>query len=159
MLITLMFSVVAMKSRTSSSFSYSANEQVCRRWEGAQPERQPSWPVEIFYTTDVMLSLWGGLAAGQEDISFSVFQESEISLGQEFQLYWEFSLSWEFREICENLGGPWSLLRDWLQISRQMVRKMVLDTVYFVYSLLSLLLPLLLVIVLGFLLLPYSLVF
>jgi len=27
---TLMFLVVAMKSRTTSSFSYSANEQMCR---------------------------------------------------------------------------------------------------------------------------------
>ena len=40
MLITLMFSVVAVKSRTFSSLSYSANEQVCRSWEGAQPGSQ-----------------------------------------------------------------------------------------------------------------------
>jgi len=33
-----MFSIVAMKSRTSSSFSYSAQEQVCRKWEGAEPD-------------------------------------------------------------------------------------------------------------------------
>ena len=38
MLITL-FSVVAMKSRTFSGFSYSAHEQACRSWEGAQPGR------------------------------------------------------------------------------------------------------------------------
>jgi len=38
---SLMFSVVAMKSRTSSSFAYSANEQVCRSCEGAQPGSQP----------------------------------------------------------------------------------------------------------------------
>jgi len=41
MLITLMFSVVAMKSRTFSSLPRSAHEQVCRSWEGAQPGRQP----------------------------------------------------------------------------------------------------------------------
>ena len=40
MLITWMFSVVAMKSRTFSSLPYSGNEQVCRSWEGAQPGRQ-----------------------------------------------------------------------------------------------------------------------
>jgi len=34
MLITLMLEVVAMKSRTFSSSSCSANEQVCRSWEG-----------------------------------------------------------------------------------------------------------------------------
>ena len=56
MLITLMFLVVAMESRTFSSFSCSADEQVCRSWEGAQPG-SPGWPGEIFCTTDVVLSL------------------------------------------------------------------------------------------------------
>jgi len=41
MLVTLMFLVVAMKSRTFPSFSYSADEQGCRSWEGAQPGREP----------------------------------------------------------------------------------------------------------------------
>ena len=36
-----MFSVVAKKSRTFSSFSYSADEQMCRTQEGAQPGSQP----------------------------------------------------------------------------------------------------------------------
>ena len=40
MLVTLTFSGVAMKSRTFSSFSHLANEQVCRSWEGPQPGRQ-----------------------------------------------------------------------------------------------------------------------
>jgi len=57
MLIILMFSVVAMKSRAFSSFSHPANEQVCRSWEGAQTDRQPSWPVEIFCTINVTLSV------------------------------------------------------------------------------------------------------
>jgi len=39
MLITLMVLVAAMKSRTFSSFSYSANKQVCRSWEEAQQDR------------------------------------------------------------------------------------------------------------------------
>jgi len=33
-----MFSLVAMKSRTFSGFARSATEQVCRSWEGAQPD-------------------------------------------------------------------------------------------------------------------------
>jgi len=41
MLIKLVFLDVAEKSRTFSSFPYSANEQVCRSWEGAQPGREP----------------------------------------------------------------------------------------------------------------------
>jgi len=40
MLVTLMFSVVAVKSRSISSFSYSAKEQVCRSWERAQTDSQ-----------------------------------------------------------------------------------------------------------------------
>jgi len=64
-----MFSVVAMKSRTFSCFSYSANEQVCRSWEGAQPERDPSWPMQIFHTIDIMLSLGMGAGQGQESLS------------------------------------------------------------------------------------------
>jgi len=35
-----MFSVVAMKSRTFSSLPYSADEQLCRSWEGAEPGSQ-----------------------------------------------------------------------------------------------------------------------
>jgi len=41
MLINLMFLVVAKKSRTFFGFPYSANEQVCRSWEGARPGSQP----------------------------------------------------------------------------------------------------------------------
>jgi len=41
MLIILILLLVAKKSRTFSSFSYSANEQVCRSWKGAQPDSQP----------------------------------------------------------------------------------------------------------------------
>ena len=52
-----MFSVVAKKSRTFSSFSYSAYEQACRSWEGAQADR-PSWPMETFHTMDAVLNLW-----------------------------------------------------------------------------------------------------
>jgi len=27
---------------------------VCRSWEGAQPDREPSWSMEIFHTIDVL---------------------------------------------------------------------------------------------------------
>ena len=39
---TLMFSVVAVKSRAFFSFSCSADEQVGRSWEGAEPGSQPT---------------------------------------------------------------------------------------------------------------------
>ena len=42
MLITLMSSAVAMKSRTFSGLSCSADGQECRSWEGAQPGREPN---------------------------------------------------------------------------------------------------------------------
>jgi len=54
---TLMFLVIAKISRTFSSFAYLTSEQVCRSWEGAQPDRQPSCSMEVFHTIDVMLIL------------------------------------------------------------------------------------------------------
>jgi len=41
MLITLIVLIVAKKSRTFSGFPYSATEQVCRSWEGAEPDSPP----------------------------------------------------------------------------------------------------------------------
>ena len=69
MVITLLFIVVAMKSRTFSSFSYSANEWVCSRWEAAQPG---SWPIKMFHAIDVMLSLWTGVGPGGRNLLFSL---------------------------------------------------------------------------------------
>jgi len=57
MLITLVFLVVAKKSKTFISFLCSGDEQAYRTREGAQPDREPSWPVEIFHTIDIMLIL------------------------------------------------------------------------------------------------------
>jgi len=57
MLITLMVLVVAKKSSTFYSLLCSANEQVCRSWEGAEPGSQPKLASGKFYTIDVMLSL------------------------------------------------------------------------------------------------------
>jgi len=83
----------------------------------------------IFHTIDVMLSLsvevgWG---AG---IFLSRFPEFESSLGQEFKLFWEFGV--------HNFRGSAVVLGDWLRISHQVVRKIVLYIVCFAYSLLSL---------------------
>jgi len=61
MLITLIFSVVAMKSRTFSSLPCLANEQVCRSQEGAQPDSQPKLAGEIFHNMDVIRSLLTGV--------------------------------------------------------------------------------------------------
>jgi len=85
MLVTLMFSVVAVKSRTSQ-FSYSADEQVCRSWEGAHPASQPRWPTEIFQTVDVMLSLGTGVGPGS-GICCSLFREFESPLVWQFELF------------------------------------------------------------------------
>ena len=81
-----MFLVVAMKSRTFSSFSYSANEQVCRSWEGAQTDSQASqWKYSILQMSCSVYE-WG-LAGGKETTGFSDFWESESSLGWEFKLF------------------------------------------------------------------------
>jgi len=95
MLVTMMFLVVAKKSRTFSSFSYSANEQVCRSWAGAQPCRQPSWAMEIFHTIGVLLSLGMGVGQGAGSYLLSCFHQFK------FSLVWEFGLFQEFYEICK----------------------------------------------------------
>jgi len=64
MLVTLMFSVVAMKSRTFSIVSHTALEQVCRAGREHSQADSPSWSVEIFHTIDLMLSYKWGLAEG-----------------------------------------------------------------------------------------------
>jgi len=60
MLITMMFFVVAKKSRTFIGFPYSANDgsSTCA---GAGKEHSqaasPSWPMETFHTIGVMFSI------------------------------------------------------------------------------------------------------
>jgi len=49
--------VVAVISRTSSSFSYPAHEQACRAGREHSQADSPGWPVETFHTIGVMLSL------------------------------------------------------------------------------------------------------
>jgi len=52
-----MFSVVAKTSGTFFGFPCSADEQVCKIWERAEPEASPGWPMEIFHTIDVVLTV------------------------------------------------------------------------------------------------------
>jgi len=101
MLTTLFFLVVAMKSKTFSSFSYSASEQGAGAGREHSQTASSSWPLEILHTIDVMLSSRMGVGQGA-GISSSLFCEFETSLVQEFELFWEFR---DFRV-------PQSLLRD-----------------------------------------------
>jgi len=137
-----MFPVVAMKSRPFSSLPYSANELVCRSWGGASPDRQPSWPMEIF-----TLSLWMGVAQ-RAGICFSLFLKFKSPLGWEFKLFWEFSLFREFHNIHETYSFPGSTITAQGLATNQSPggEKIVLYMVCFAYSLLSLLLSLLVVI-------------
>jgi len=109
MLITLMFLVFAVKSRTFSSFLYSAKGQVCRSWEGAWPDRQPGWPVEMFYIMDVMLSLGMGVGQGAGTLFsmsfncllfFSLFREFALSVSSNFYASSIF-LFCEFGKFCK----------------------------------------------------------
>ena len=81
MLITLMFSVVTKTSRAFSSLPCPADEEEGSSWEGAEPGREPRWPVEIFHTMGVALGLgvWAGRGAGI--FSFPEFQLSPLFLG------------------------------------------------------------------------------
>jgi len=89
MLITLMFLVVARKSRT---FSISLI-QLMNRCAGAGREHSqtasPRWPMEIFHTIDVNLSLLMGICLGA-GICPSLFCEFEFCLVLEFQFFGEF---------------------------------------------------------------------
>ena len=108
--------VIAVKSRTFSSFPYSANEQACRSWQGAQPGRSPNRPMEISHTMDVMPSLWMGVEQGAGIFLFFHCCEFESSLVWVFKLILEFSIFWKFWKIYEirELELLRSLLRDWL---------------------------------------------
>jgi len=55
-MLTLMFLVVAKKSRTFFSFPYSANKEVYKSWEDSQAA-SPNWPMEVFHNIHIMLSL------------------------------------------------------------------------------------------------------
>ena len=76
-----MFAVVAKKSRTFTSVS---PVQLMSRWAGAGREQSqadsPSWPVEIFHTIDVMLSLWMWFGWGAWILSFSGSSVFSVSL-------------------------------------------------------------------------------
>jgi len=91
MLITLMFLVVAMKSKTFSSFSYLANEQVCGSREGAQTDRQPSWPMEIFHTLTSRSVYEWLLARGSKLSALLVSQEFRILSYAGVQMFWGIS--------------------------------------------------------------------
>jgi len=84
-----MSSVVAVKSRAFSSFSCSANEQVCRSQDGAQTGSQPrlangNIPYHIYHAAH---SINGGWLGGGSHQLFLVSMSFKSSLGQEFELF------------------------------------------------------------------------
>jgi len=66
-----MLLVVAMKSRTYSSFPYPAHEQACRAGREHSQADSPGWTMEIFHTMDIALSLWMGAGQGARICSFT----------------------------------------------------------------------------------------
>jgi len=133
MLIAMMFLVVAMKSRTFSSFPYLDHGQVDRSWEGAQPDREPSWPIEIFHTIDITLHLRMGVGMGAGIpffFSLSLFLFSRklnnlMSVSSNFSRSLVFFVS--FPKFAMSMSSRLQL-RDWLWIRRQVI---VLYTFYF----------------------------
>ena len=115
-----MFSVIAMKSRILSSFSYSADEQMRRRWEGAQPGRQPSWAMDIFHTMGVMLCLWMVVGSGAGIFFLFRVHEFKSSLVREFELFLEFGLFpgvWRVKKnswLWQNPLNLWALGNLWV---------------------------------------------
>jgi len=123
MLITLIFLAVAGKSRTFSSFSYSANEQVCRSWEAAQPASQPKLASGIIpYHRRHAPFINGGWLGGQEfALLFSVSSNPLWSSSLNFSRHLVFFGSLVKFAVFQVLQ---LLLRDWLRIDRQVVRKL-----------------------------------
>jgi len=67
-----MFSVVAMKCRTFPSLPCSADEQVCRSWEGAEPGSQPKLASRnISYHGHHARFMNGGWIGGRKSFFFS----------------------------------------------------------------------------------------
>jgi len=127
-LITQMYSVVAMKSRTFASLPYSANEQVCRSWEGAQPGSQPRLASgNIPYHRYHAQFMNGGRPSDRKLSALHIFMSSN-PLVQQFKLFWEFHKIHDFRALR-------SLLRDWQRIACQVAIKIVWYIVCFAYSL------------------------
>jgi len=109
---TLMFLVVAKKSRTFSGFPYSGNEQVCRSWEGSSPGSEPKLangniPSHRHHAQHIN----GCWQAGRK--LFCEFELHEIC---------EFCV---FRNCCSGTGST---------IGCQVVRKIVLCISCFVHS-------------------------
>ena len=136
-----MFSVTK-KSWTFSCLPHSANVQVCRSWEGAQPGRPPKLADgNIPYHgrhAQFMNEGWG--RRGQESPFFnSLFCEFESSLVWAFKLIQEFGL---FQEFCEIHDFQRSLITaHGLAVARSLgSEQTVLSIVCSAYSLLSLLL-------------------
>ena len=67
----------------------------------------PRWPLEIFHTIDIMLSLWTGVGQGAENLfhKFSLFLE--FNLFCKFKLFHEFGEIRELRDRCSGTG--WSI--------------------------------------------------
>jgi len=76
--------VVAKKSTTFSSFSYTANESVCRSWEGAQPGSEPKLAKGNIPWMSCPVYAWG-LAGGQETSFFQEFNSPFPPI--EFELF------------------------------------------------------------------------
>jgi len=131
MLITLMFSVVAKKSRTLSSLPCSANEQVCRRCEGERPGSQPKLASgNIPHHRRCAQCMNGGWPRSRD---LPLFHEFKSSLVEKFELLQEFSLSRAFHEIRE-FQIPRLLLRDWVRTGHWAVSRTALCAACFAYS-------------------------
>jgi len=100
MLRTLMFSVVAVKSRISSVSYVQLMSRCARAGKENSQTASPSWPVEMFHNIDGMLNLSAGFGWGA-GLSLCFFCEFKSSLGWEFELFREFNLFWAFHNILE----------------------------------------------------------
>ena len=130
-----MFSVIAMKSRTFFCFSYSANEQVCRSWEGAQPGSQSKLANGNIPCHRCYAEFINGRCLQDRNLFFS-------PAVQTFPQILSFCRAWN-PWASGNLRVPRLLLGDFLHNWLSGSEKIVLCIVCFAYSLVVIVFPLL----------------
>jgi len=105
MLITPMFSVVAEKSGTFSSLPYSADEQVCRSWEGAQPGSQPNIATgNIPYHRHHVQFMNGVWLEGRNPFLVLLFSRSSNLLFSQSSVFFMKSVSSGFHGPCSRIS-------------------------------------------------------
>jgi len=98
MLITPKFSCVAISQGLFPVSHFHVTSRCAGDGREHSQTASPSWPMEIFHTIYVILSLWMKVGQGA-GLFLSLFCDFKSSLGQELKLFQEFRLFQKFHKI------------------------------------------------------------